>query len=114
MFVARKAKGVAEVPTMTRTGKIARLPRLLREQLNRRLDDGHYGPALLTWLNAQPEAQAILAEQFGARPLNKQNLSQWRQGGYRDWQQRQQEHEKILAQFRLSQTNSGLFRPNQA
>jgi hypothetical protein len=69
----------------TRTGKIARLPKLIRDELNRRLDNGADGPELLAWLNALPEVQAVLAEKFAGRPLSKQNLSDWRLGGYAEW-----------------------------
>jgi hypothetical protein len=70
---------------MTRTGKIARLPREIREQLNRRLQNGETGKTLISWLNALPEAQAVLKTEFGERPISKQNLSEWKTGGYRDW-----------------------------
>jgi hypothetical protein len=69
----------------SRTGKVARLPKPIRDEINRRLDNGADGPELLTWLNAQPEVQRVLAEKFGARPLTKHNLSDWRRGGYADW-----------------------------
>src|SRR5271166_2863543 len=75
---------------MTRNGKIARLPRHIREQLNRRLEDGEEGETLLDWLNALPEAREILKNQFGGVPINKQSLSQWRLGGYQDWLARQE------------------------
>jgi hypothetical protein len=70
---------------MTRTGKIARLPRDLREQLNRRLRDGEPGSQLVLWLSSLPEAQAVLTREFAGRAISKQNLSEWKQGGYRDW-----------------------------
>jgi hypothetical protein len=70
---------------MTRTGKIARLPREIREQLNRRLDDGETGKTLVGWLNSLPEVQAVLKTEFDERPISKQNLSEWKTGGYRDW-----------------------------
>jgi hypothetical protein len=69
---------------MTRKGKIARLPRLIRNELNRRLDDGEAGPSLLEWLNAHPDVVLSLARQHSP-PITKQNLSEWHQGGYRDW-----------------------------
>jgi hypothetical protein len=69
----------------TRTGKVARLPKLIRDELNHRLDNGADGPELLAWLNALPEVQRVLAEKFRGRPLTKQNLSDWRLGGYADW-----------------------------
>jgi hypothetical protein len=68
-----------------RTGKIARLPRELRHQLNTRLADGAEGKDLLPWLNALPEVKTLLAEKFAARPITDQNLSEWRQGGYEEW-----------------------------
>ncbi len=70
---------------MTRNGKIARLPRHIREQLNRRLEDGEPGEPLLEWLNGLPEVVDVLKRQFGGLPINKQSLSQWRLGGYEDW-----------------------------
>src|SRR5713101_4739162 len=70
---------------MSRFGKIARLPLDIREQLNRRLQDGEIGKELVVWLNSVPEVQAILKAEFGDRPVNEPNLSDWRTGGYEDW-----------------------------
>lgn len=70
---------------MTRTGKIARLSRSAREELNRRLRDGEQGKQLVIWLNSQPEIQSMLALEFGGRPISEQNLSEWKQGGYGEW-----------------------------
>jgi hypothetical protein len=75
-----------EIKTMkTRVGKIARLPKQIRDELNRRLDDGIPGVDLVRWLNTLPEVQKILVERFGGRPLNNQNLTEWRRGGYAEW-----------------------------
>src|SRR5450432_363594 len=74
----------------TRTGKIARLPRPIRQELNRRLDDGEQGKKLVFWLNALPEVQAIVAAEFGGKPMREQNLSEWKKGGYRDWTAQQE------------------------
>jgi len=82
----------------TRIGKIARLPKAVREELNRRLQDGETGGLLLDWLNAQPRVQAVLQQQFGGVPISKQNLSEWRQGGHRDWL-RQQDARDLLRQL---------------
>ena len=50
------ADGATRLPAArTRNGKIARLPLEIREQLNRRLDDGEQGQPDLDWLNALPE-----------------------------------------------------------
>src|ERR1039458_1968788 len=70
---------------MTCTGKIARLPAAIRDQLNRRLLDSEPGPSLLDWLNSLPEVQAILAAEFASQPLYPANLSEWKNGGYCDW-----------------------------
>jgi hypothetical protein len=81
---------------MTRKGKIARLPRHVREELNRRLDDGEQGVRLVDWLNGQKDVKLILDADFGGRPINEQNLTDWKQGGYLDWQQLQQSREWVL------------------
>ena len=70
---------------MSRTGKIARLPRSIRDELNQRLTDGEAGPQLVTWLNGRPAVQEAMEEHFNSRPVTEQNLSEWRQGGYEDW-----------------------------
>jgi hypothetical protein len=41
--------------SMSGKGKIARLPRGIRDQLNRRLDEGEAGTGLVRWLNALAE-----------------------------------------------------------
>ena len=85
---------------MTRNGKIARLPQVVQEQLNRRLDDHEPGKRLVAWLNSLPEVQAVIQAEFAGRPVREQNLSEWKKGGYADWQRRQE--------------RSGLFRQLQA
>ena len=69
----------------TPNGKIARLPAILREAVNRRLHDGEPGPALLAWLNSTPEAQEVCKKQFDGEPISPQNLSAWRNGGFQKW-----------------------------
>jgi hypothetical protein len=75
---------------LTRNGKIARLPLTVRQELNRRLDEGEQGKQLVVWLNALPEVQAIVAAEFGGKAIREQNLSEWKQGGYRDWLAKQE------------------------
>jgi len=74
---------------MTRNGKIARLPRELREQVNHQLDDGRPGMEIVEWLNKQPEVIVLVRREFGGRPIREQNLSEWKKGGYREWQLQQ-------------------------
>ncbi len=78
-----------------RTGKIARLPRDIRDQLNRRLQDGEPGKTLVAWLNAQPKVQAMLKAHFDGRGVTVNNLSEWTQGGYRDWLVQQEAVEAV-------------------
>src|SRR5580704_12426749 len=75
---------------MTRLGKIARLPREVREELNIRLQNGEVGRVVLEWLNGLPVAQTLLAAHFGGRAISQQNLSEWKLGGYEDWVRHQE------------------------
>ena len=68
----------------------------MREKLTRRLQDGEPGGPLLAWLNALPTVQAVLAREFSGSPVSKQNLCEWRAGGFAEWQARQE----TLAQAR--------------
>lgn len=74
---------------MTRNGKIARLPLAVREELNQRLENGEQGVRLVEWLNTSPEVKAVLAQDFEGQPINEVNLTQWKNGGFLDWQARQ-------------------------
>ena len=71
--------------TTSRRGKIARLPRTVRAELNQRLENGEPAKLLVAWLNGLPEVQALVAAEFGGKAIREQNLSEWRKGGYRDW-----------------------------
>jgi hypothetical protein len=70
-------------------GKIAHLPKPIREQLNRRLDNAERHDRVLTWLNSLPEVQAQVASEFDGVPVSKQNLYQYSQHGFRLWKNRQ-------------------------
>ena len=75
---------------MARNGKIARLPREIRDELNRRLQNGEQGGPLLAWLNELPQVRQTLVEGFGGCAISKQNLCEWRAGGFAEWQARQE------------------------
>jgi len=70
----------------TRLGKIARLPLAVRDWLNERLQDGEPARALVKELNSLPEVRECLEVFFEGRPINEQNLSAWKLGGFREWQ----------------------------
>jgi hypothetical protein len=75
---------------MTRNGKIARLPAQIRSELNLRMEKGEEGASLLEWLNGLPEVQEMLKSSFDGAAMTKQNLSEWRQGGFREWELRRE------------------------
>jgi hypothetical protein len=79
----------------TRNGKIARLPASIRTELNQRLQNGEQGESLLEWLNGLPQVVGVMEWWFGGVPINKQSLSQWRQGGYEDWLRHQEAREQV-------------------
>src|SRR5580698_5545288 len=82
---------------ITRNGKIARLPKAIRDELNRRLSDGEPGNQLVSWLNSLPEVQKVAAAEFGGRAVREQNLSEWKQGGYADWLRQQEALELVCS-----------------
>jgi hypothetical protein len=61
-----------------RRGKIALLPDAVREEVNRRLDDGHLYKQICRWL----------AEQ-GHGGITCSNMSIWFHGGYQEWREAQ-------------------------
>jgi len=75
-----------------RTGKVARLPKNVRDSINRLIEDGlSYGDII---------------EKLGAdgQGLNKHHISEWRTGGgFEEWQQDQQWLEEIRAQQQFGQ-----------
>ena len=74
-----------KLKNMARTGKIARLPLWIRDELNRCLSEGKKARSLVKWLNSEPKVRVVLDAEFAGRPIREQNLSDWRKGGYRDW-----------------------------
>lgn len=80
---------------MARQGKIARLPALLKGEVNRRLMDGQGAPQILPWLNNQPDAIAIWEELFEGLPCSPQNLSEWKLGGYKEWRAKRERVEDL-------------------
>ena len=90
---------------MTRQGKIARLPREMRDELNVRLRCAstrqvrlhNREQELAQWLNGLPGAQAVLGEKFGGRPISAQDL--WKKGGYEDWLQEKRAYAAMLTEM---------------
>jgi hypothetical protein len=111
-----KPKKLNSMTTTTRIGKIALLPKAVRDQLNRRLDDHELGPQLLAWLNGLPEVRHVLDTSFEGIPISKQNLSQWRRGGFREWQARHEAFEnlpEVMSEMDDLQTGDGKTIPDR-
>ena len=82
---------------MKRHGKITRLPKQLLNTLNERLEAGAQGKELVDWLNSVKEVKKLLKDHFNEIPISEQNLSEWRTGGFKDWQRQQETKERIDA-----------------
>jgi hypothetical protein len=89
---------------MSQTGKIARLPASIREELNQRLFNGEKARRLIAWLNGLPAVQAVVSAEFAGTPVAECNLSRWKKTGYKSWRE---EHERReAAAFLLRETAS--------
>ena len=69
-------------PPPHRRGKIARLPKSARDQINQMLRDGASYQRILATLHANPELSSL--------QISEHSLSRWKQGGYQDWLARQE------------------------
>lgn len=98
---------------MARTGKIARLPLRIRDELNSRLRENESGQTILEWVNDLPETKELLKRSFGGEPISDANLSIWRApgGGYEEWLADEQKIHKIekLSElsFRIAKASGG-------
>lgn len=94
---------------VSRKGKIARLPESIRNEINQRLLDGQAGSEILPWLNALPAVQVRLENLFEGKPINDQNLSDWRTGGFEDWKKERQAASRIsqLSNLAASMVSEG-------
>jgi hypothetical protein len=68
-----------------RTGKIAKLPSAIRDELNSRLAEGEATEAILEWINGLPDVRTHLEAHHQGNPITADNLSRWRQGGFAGW-----------------------------
>jgi hypothetical protein len=91
----REPSSLDNLPS-NRNGKIAHLPRALRDRINLALYNRCPAKELAHALNQLPEVQAVMAQYFNGKPIRQQNISEWKLGGYRDWLH----HRQILEQQR--------------
>jgi hypothetical protein len=80
---------------ITRNGKIARLPKAIRDRLNQQILDGVPGKDLVRWLNGLDDVVDTLVRHFNATRVTEQNLSEWKQGGYQDWLKQQEQRDWV-------------------
>ncbi len=82
--------GITENLRNQRTGRVARLPKLIRDKVNLLILDGATYAEILTTLGEDGHL------------LNEDNLGNWKQGGYQDWLKAQY----VLAEMRIRQENA--------
>ena len=86
---ASRAARENDLRAAERNCKIASLPGSLREEVCRRLHDGHSGPMILQWLDSLPEVRSVLEARYRGVPVSLNNLSRWRRHGYQAWLKQQ-------------------------
>lgn len=95
----------------SRRGKVARLPRKIRDEVCERLADGQDAAEILAWVNGLPAVKTLLKAKFKGEPISDANLSNWRQGGFQDWQdnERQADQTRALAEtsMRIAKASGG-------
>jgi hypothetical protein len=95
-----------------RIGKIARLPKAIREELDRRLQDGEPHKQLADWLNSLPEVQAVMAAHFEGRPVREQSISEWRQRGHRISLEEQKMRDEVKSMLKVIGGLEGVAKEN--
>ncbi len=75
---ADEKNGKTSHPTWRHNGKVARLPKELRDKVNQMIEDGFTYPAIIKSLGV------------AGKDLNVVNLSRWKDGGHQDWLLEQQ------------------------
>lgn len=75
-----------------RRGKIARLPRKLRDRVNQLLDDGTSYPDIISQLQESKDPPLPYS-------ISENNLSNWHDGGFQDWLKHQEELDRMDARL---------------
>jgi Lhr-like helicase len=78
-----------------RTGKIARLPKEIRDVVNHMLRDGSPASAIIKRLEALKLKGATAADGLPIEIPTDMNLSNWKEGGYQDWLREQERLEEM-------------------
>lgn len=88
---------------MARTGKIARLPRTLRDAVNFALRDGASANRVIEMIAHAKANGATNGDQTEIEIPNDQNITNWRDGGYAEWckEQERLDDMRIKREFAL-------------
>lgn len=96
---------------MARTGKIARLPKNLRDAVNLALQDGASAQAVIQIITHAKENGATNGDGTEIEIPNDQNVTNWRDGGYADWLKENERLNDMRAKrefaLRIVQDNEG-------
>jgi len=80
---------------MTRRGKIARLPKKIRDELNQRLQNGEPMAELGDWLNKLKSVREVVKSYFDGAKITVSNVSDWKAGGFVDWEKEEEARETL-------------------
>lgn len=96
---------------MARTGKIARLPKQLRDAVNLALQDGATAARIIQIITDAKANGATNGDHTEIEIPNDQNVSNWRDGGYADWERENQRLRDMQTKrefaLRIVQENEG-------
>lgn len=96
---------------MARTGKIARLPKVLRDAVNLALQDGATAARVIDIITVAKAHGAVNGDGSEVEIPNDQNVTNWREGGYQDWMKENQRLDDMRAKrefaLRIVSENEG-------
>lgn len=96
---------------MARTGKIARLPKTLRDAVNLALQDGATANAIIKIVTDAKANGAMNGDGSEIEIPNDQNITNWREGGFADWLKENQRLDDMRAKrefaLRIVSENEG-------
>jgi len=86
-----------------RLGKIRSLPPPIRDEVSRRLEEGHLPREIADWLKGREEVRQIIAEKWRGQSVDRQAVWVWRRTGYKEWKQKREhlENLKELSEYAL-------------
>ncbi|MCE0496954.1 MAG: hypothetical protein LV481_03290 [Methylacidiphilales bacterium] len=100
---AGQVKPGCEFKSQGRINKIRTLPSAIRDEVSRRLEEGHIPREIAEWLNTVEEVRKILAEKWHGAPVERRAVDRWRQTGYLEWRRKHEHLEQLkeLSEYAL-------------